>query len=150
MKRLLVVFLLAFCSSACASQPLPQPPLSEIELNIAGHALIAEVAVNDSQRTQGLMYRRMLPEDHGMLFVFAEPSLVGIWMKNTLLPLSVAFIDAEGVIINIADMKPLTTNVHRAEKPALFALETPQGWFARHGIKPGTRIKNLKRAPPAQ
>ncbi len=125
-----------------------QPP--EIALVINGHPLTAEVAATDETRTQGLMHRRILPENRGMLFVFRETAPHAMWMMNTYVPLSVAFLDERGVIINIADMKPHTRDTHAAAKPAKFALEVNQGWFAKRGIKPGARIEGLERAPPAK
>ncbi len=127
-----------------------QPPLPEIELRIQGHALSAEVAASESTRQQGLMFRRILAENRGMLFVFRDSSLQAMWMMNTYLPLSVAFIDEKGVILNIEDMKPLTTDTHPAKGPARYALETNLGWFKKRGIKPGARIEGLEKAPPPQ
>jgi uncharacterized membrane protein (UPF0127 family) len=125
-----------------------QPP--EIALVINGHPLTAEVAATDETRTQGLMHRRILPENRGMLFVFRETAPHAMWMMNTYVPLSVAFLDERGLIINIADMKPHTRDTHAAAKPAKYALEVNQGWFAKRGIKPGARIEGLERAPPAK
>ena len=114
--------------------------LPEIPLVIDGHRLTAEVAATDETRTQGLMHRRILPENRGMLFVFRDTTHHAMWMMNTYVPLSVAFLDERGLIINIADMKPHTRDAHPAAKPAKYALEANQGWFAKRGIKPGTRI----------
>lgn len=146
MKKLLAVLILAFCGNeAYADAALP-----EITLSIKGHKLTAEVAATDSSRTTGLMHRRMMPEDRGMLFVFAYAQSQSFWMMNTYLPLSIAFVDEQGVIVNITDMQPLTTDPHPSAKPAKYALEMNQGWFAKHGIKAGIRIEGLKDAPPAQ
>ena len=144
MRQLFAILILA-SSGALADQALP-----EIALAIKGHRLTAEVAASDPQRAQGLMHRRMLPENRGMLFVFSHAAPQSFWMMNTYLPLSIAFIDERGTIINIADMKPLTTDPHPSAKPAKYALEMNQGWFARRGIKAGARIEGLKNAPPAQ
>jgi uncharacterized protein len=124
--------------------------LPEIPLTIDGHALTAEVAATTETRSQGLMHRRMLPENRGMLFVFQEPGPHAMWMMNTYIPLSVAFLDESGRIINIADMQPHTRDSHGASKPAKYALEMNQGWFAKRGIKPGARLEGLERAPPAK
>ena len=124
--------------------------LPEIPLTIADHALTAEVAATTETRGQGLMHRRMLPENRGMLFVFREPGPHAMWMMNTYIPLSVAFLDESGRIINIADMQPHTRDSHGASKPAKYALEMNQGWFAKRGIKPGARLEGLERAPPAR
>ncbi len=146
MKKLFLIALLALCAApVCAQTPLP-----EITLSIKGHKLTAEVAANDNTRTTGLMYRRMMPENRGMLFVFAYAQPQSFWMMNTYLPLSIAFVDEQGVIVNIADMKPLTTDPHPSAKPAKYALEMNQGWFAKRGIKAGARIDGLKEAPAAQ
>jgi uncharacterized membrane protein (UPF0127 family) len=121
--------------------------LPEVTLAINGHKLTAEIANDDMQRSQGLMYRRMLPENWGMLFVFPAAMPQSFWMKNTYLPLSIAFIDEHGVIVNIDDMKPLTTDPHPSLKPAKYALEMNQGWFAKRGIKAGARVDGLDKAP---
>ena len=113
------------------------------ELTVGGQRLTVEVAAQPEQRERGLMYRRMLPENYGMLFVFDAPQMLRFWMKNTYLPLSIAFIDADGVIVNITDMKPRTLNTHSSVKPAQYALEVNQGWFKRHGIAAGARVGDL-------
>ena len=122
----------------------------EIPLAIAGHKVTAEVADTEETRMQGLMHRRILPENRGMLFVFREVTHHAMWMMNTYIPLSVAFLDERGVIINIEDMKPHTQDTHPAAKPAKYALEVNQGWFAKRGIRAGARIEGLERAPPAR
>ena len=129
---------------------LARADLPEIPLTIGGHKLTAEVAHTESTRTQGLMHRRMLPEHRGMLFVFERIDRHAMWMMNTYIPLSVAFLDAQGVIINIADMAPHTTNAHGATQPAKYALEMNQGWFRKRGIGPGARVEGVETAPPAR
>jgi len=124
--------------------------LPQTTLTIGRHSLTAEVASTDSHRSTGLMYRRMLPEDRGMLFVFPDVALHGMWMMNTYLPLSVAFLDREGTIINIADMQPHTTDTHSAARPAKYALEMNQGWFRKRGIKAGDKVQGLEKAGPAR
>ena len=121
--------------------------MPEIPLSIAGNKLAAEVAATDPQRMQGLMHRRMMPENRGMLFVFTNVSRHAMWMENTFIPLSVAFIDSDGVITNIEDMKPHTRDSHPALKPVRYALEMNLGWFAKRGIKPGAKIEGLEKAP---
>ena len=123
--------------------------LPEIALSVNAHRLAVEVASTEEKRAQGLMYRRILPENRGMLFVFRETAQHGMWMLNTYVPLSVAFLDEKGVIINIEDMHPHTRTNHVASRPAKYALEVNRGWFAKRGIKPGARIEGLDRAPPA-
>lgn len=93
------------------------------------------------------MHREKLAENDGMLFIFPEAGPHGIWMKNTPLPLAVAFIDRYGIILNIAEMTPLSLDAHTANGDALYALEMKGGWFARHGIKPGARVTALEKAP---
>jgi uncharacterized protein len=132
-------------SAAAPAQRLP-----EIALTVNGHKLTAEVAHTDPERAQGLMHRRMLPENRGMLFVFTTTAHHAMWMMNTYIPLSVAFIDERGVIINIEDMKPHTQDTHPAAKPAKYALEMNQGWFGKRGIKPGAKIEGMEQAPPAR
>lgn len=142
MKRLLLCLTLCFiCTSVQAAMPL-------MELNIGKHALTAEVAHTDPDRMQGLMHRRMLPENRGMLFVFPNIAHHGMWMMNTYVPLSVAFIDNNGVIINIEDMQPHTRDSHSAKKPVRYALEMNLGWFRKRGIGPGAKLEGLDKALP--
>jgi uncharacterized membrane protein (UPF0127 family) len=143
-RRLLAALVLAQSGLAAGAQ------LPEIPLAVDGHQLVVEVAATEDARAQGLMHRRILPENRGMLFVFREPAQHAMWMMNTYVPLSVAFLDARGRIINIADMQPHTRDTHAAAKPAKFALEVNRGWFAKRSIKPGARIEGLERAPPAR
>jgi uncharacterized protein len=124
--------------------------LPEITLTVAKHQITAEVASTDSQRSLGLMHRRILPENRGMLFVFPDVALHAMWMMNTYVPLSVAFLDAKGVIINVADMEPHSRTTHGATQPAKYALEANQGWFRKRGIHAGMKIEGLDRAPPAR
>lgn len=121
------------------------PPL--LHLSLGSGALEVEVAANKSQRAQGLMHRGALPESRGMLFVYPAPAYFCMWMKNTQIPLSVAFIDAQGQVINIADMAPHSETNHCTQRNATYALETNQGWFARHGVIPGTQVLGLEKAP---
>ncbi len=107
------------------------------------HVIEAEIAANQPTRMQGLMFRKEMGSGQGMAFVFDEPSKQCMWMKNTLLPLSVAFIDASGKIINIEDMEPQTETNHCSGRAAKYALEMNLGWFAKRGIKAGDAIKGL-------
>ena len=143
--RTITAALLLWLAAAAQAQQLP-----EIALAVNGHKLTAEVAHTDPARAQGLMHRRMLPENLGMLFVFTTTAHHAMWMMNTYIPLSVAFIDERGVIINIEDMKPHTQDTHPAAKPAKYALEMNQGWFGKRGIKPGATVDGIERAPPAK
>ena len=108
----------------------------------------AEVAADNATRMQGLMYRESLGANAGMLFIFDEAATHCMWMKNTLIPLSVAFIDESGTIINIADMQPHSEQSHCAAAQALFALEMTQGWFAQRGVKPGMKLGGLEKLAP--
>ena len=126
-----------------------QPPLATVELGAGMHLIRAEVADNFSSRMQGLMRRASLPPNGGMLFVFDEDGTHCMWMKNTVIPLSVAFLDGRGAIINIADMQPHSEQSHCAALPARYALEMTQGWFAQRGIRAGARLRGVEElAPP--
>jgi uncharacterized protein len=127
---------------------LPAPLLADagmrtLQLRIGSHALKVEVAENDAQRMKGLMHREKMGRNDGMLFIFEEPAYQSMWMKNTLIPLSVAFLDRNGVILNIRDMQPQTLDTHTSAGPALYAVETNVGWFAQRGIKAGDTVKGL-------
>jgi uncharacterized membrane protein (UPF0127 family) len=137
------LFLPLFLAAApAAAQNLPVTQLS------AGmHLIRAEVAADFGSRSQGLMHRKSLGPNAGMLFIFDEAAPHCMWMKNTYIPLSVAFIDAQGVIINIADMTPHSEQSHCATRPAVYALEMTQGWFAQRGIKAGAKLGGLNTAP---
>lgn len=143
MPRHLLVTSLAI--SLLAAQAHAQTPL--IELTAGFHRIEAEVAADLPTRMQGLMMRKSMAANRGMLFVFPQADRHCMWMRNTLIPLSVAFLDEQGRIINIEDMKPQTENNHCAAAPARFALEMNRGWFTDKGIKPGQRIGGLERSP---
>jgi len=135
--RLRLALLLALAGPA-AAQDLPVVQLS------AGMYLIrAEVAADFGSRAQGLMYRKSMPSNAGMLFIFDEPGAQCMWMKNTLIPLSVAFMADDGTIINIEDMAPQTLDSHCAKRPARYALEMNGGWFAARGLRPGMRLGGI-------
>jgi uncharacterized protein len=110
---------------------------------VGAHPLNVEVAVSEPQHMQGLMYRQKLGRNDGMLFIFDEPAYQSMWMKNTLIPLSVAFIDSDGRILNILDMEPQTLDSHMAAGPAIYAIETNKGWFAEKKIKAGDKVTGL-------
>lgn len=124
-----------------------QSAMPLMELTAGFHRIEAEVAATDRDRQLGLMNRREMPPQRGMLFVFDHENTHCMWMRNTLLPLSVAFIDAKGVIINIEDMKPQTEDNHCAKIPARYALEMNAGWFVQRGIKPGMKLGGMDKAP---
>jgi uncharacterized membrane protein (UPF0127 family) len=125
-----------------AASALPSGPQS-VELRIEGKRLSAELADTPELRSRGLMYRTDLARDQGMLFVFDQADRHCMWMRNTPLPLSVAFIDASGRITNIANMQPFSDTAHCAIRPVLFALETRQGWFTEHQLGPGHRVHGI-------
>ena len=134
---------LAAALLAAALPALGEAKLPTTVLRLASHPLKVEVAVNDAQRERGLMFRKSMPQDEGMLFVFDDPGYYAMWMKNTLLPLSVAFVDRAGVILNIADMEPQTLDTHLSNGPALYAIETNKGWFAAHHVQAGDKVTGL-------
>ena len=139
-KLFLILALLAFGAGA---QQLPVT-----ELSVGMQLIHAEVADSTGSRMQGLMYRESLPTNAGMVFVFDETAQHCMWMKNTLVPLSVAFIDEAGAITNIADMQPRSEESHCATRPARYALEMNKGWFAQRGIKPGAKLGGLDKLSP--
>lgn len=129
------------------------PALGQIrllKLDIGGHMAEVEIAATEKERDIGLMDRFMLPADHGMLFVFPEVHAYCMWMKNTPIPLDVAFIDESGEIVSIEEMQPESEQYHCAAKPVRFALEMASGWFRRNRIDPGLRIKGMENAPPGE
>ncbi len=126
-----------------AAAPAVAQPLAVVQLNAGMHLIRAEVAADFASRGQGLMYRTAMPSNAGMLFIFDEPAAQCMWMKNTLIALSVAFIDEHGAVINIEDMAPQTEDSHCARRAAVYALEMNRGWFAARGIKPGSRIGGI-------
>jgi uncharacterized protein len=136
------ILLIMANTCAFAQQPTRFPVVS---LTAGMHVIRAEVAATEAERQQGLMYRERMGSNEGMVFMFGAPASVCMWMKNTYIPLSVAFIDEHGQIINIEDMLPQTTDSHCAKKPVHYALEMNQGWFRQKNIKPGSKIEGLPR-----
>jgi hypothetical protein len=143
----IVLAAIAFFSGGAAALGVAELPVMELKIN--GLVLRAEVAATEQSRTTGLMYRFSLRPDSGMLFVFSTPQPLGFWMKNTFVPLSIAFIGNDGRILNIEDMAPQTEATHNSRGMALYALEMKKGWFAAHGIGPGDRVEGLEKAPQA-
>ena len=127
-------------TNAALAQDAPQTDLPRARLTAGIHQISVQVAQTPEQRSVGLMFRREMPQAEGMLFVFEQPSQQCFWMKNTLLPLTAAFVADDGVIVNLADMKPQTTDSHCSTKPVRYVLEMNQGWFAKKGIKAGARL----------
>ena len=126
--------------SATWAQDAPQTDLPRVRLTAGIHQVTAQVAQSPQERSVGLMFRKEMPQSEGMLFVFEQPTQQCFWMKNTLLPLTAAFVADDGVIVNLADMKPQTTDSHCSTKPVRYVLEMNQGWFAKKGIKAGARL----------
>lgn len=116
------------------------------DLEIAGNTVTAEIADTPALRRQGLMHRPSMAEDHGMIFVYPDAQPRSFWMKNTLLPLSIAYIDQHGQIVHIADMMPMDESPVPSNQPAMYALEMPQGWFDAHQITPGMQVSGLPSA----
>ena len=140
MKRLFLTLLIALGTAAVNAQDTPQTTLPRIKLQAGMYQMDVQVAQTPEQRSIGLMFRAEMPTHEGMLFVFEQPSTQCFWMKNTLLPLTAAFVADDGTIVNLADMKPQTTDSHCSTKPVRFVLEMNQGWFAKKGLKAGSRL----------
>ena len=139
LTRLAALLALVLSAVAVHAQGQPQD-LAATTLHVGMHNIRAQLALTPQQRQIGLMYRQDLPSHEGMLFVFEAASPQCFWMRNTLIPLSIAFLADDGTVVNIADMKPQSDDSHCSAKPVRYALEMNQGWFAKRGVKPGTRI----------
>jgi len=137
-----LTLLFAAVASAQGAAALPT-----VTLTINAQKITAEVASTPQQRATGLMHRFSLQQDHGMLFVFERPEPLSFWMKNTFIPLSIAFLDATGRILNIEDMVPQTETMHWSKGPALYALEMRKGWFLERGIRAGDRVEGVGKLP---
>ena len=138
------IFLATALALAAAGLPAygqePQVSLPRVKLSAGMHQIDAQVARTPDQRATGLMFRREMPQHEGMLFVFEQPSQQCFWMKNTLLPLSAAFLADDGTVVNVQDMQPGSLDSHCSFKPVRYVLEMNQGWFARKGVKPGSKL----------
>lgn len=130
-----------------ASANSPQTDLPRIPMGAGIHRIEVQVAATPSQRQTGLMWRKDMPQNEGMLFVFEQPSVQCFWMMNTLLPLTAAFIADDGTIVNLVDMKPQTTESHCSTKPVRYVLEMNQGWFGKKGLAAGARLSGLPARP---
>ena len=135
-------------SVAAAQDAEPNPILPQVFLQAGIHRIRAEVADSPARRARGLMMRKSLAPNSGMLFVFPQPAVHCFWMKNTLIPLSIAFMDGDGTIVTLADMQPHDETSRCPERAVRYALEMEQGWFARRGIKAGDKIGGM--AQPAK
>jgi uncharacterized protein len=130
--------------------PAQADPLITYPLRIKKHEIRAEVAGTEQDRLRGLMFRDKLSENSGMIFLYPRAEASAMWMKNTRIALSVAFIDSGGRILNIAEMEPYSEEAHASSGLASYALEMNRGWFRKQGIKAGDLVEGLKALPPAQ
>jgi uncharacterized membrane protein (UPF0127 family) len=148
-RRLAVCMALTATSLSFGPEAVAQQSATEfrvIPLSAGIHVIQAEVALSPEERERGLMFRKELGPNQGMVFLFDAPAVECMWMRNTLIPLSVAFIDNDGRVINVEEMAAQTDDNHCAKKPARYALEMGKGWFARHGIVAGASISGLPKA----
>lgn len=137
------LMLIAPAAQAQVAQGSPQTGLPVVALTAGIHVIRAEIASTEDTRRLGLMHRQSLPDNNGMLFIFEQPEVQCFWMRNTPLPLSIAFIADDGAIVNMADMAPQTDTPHCSAEPVRYALEMAQGWFESHGIAAGLRLSGL-------
>lgn len=144
--RLIVVSVVAGLLCWGCSNRRDTPQLPPITLSIAGYAFVAEQAISDEQQERGLMHRKSLPDGRGMLFVLSESSSVCMWMKDTPIPLSAAFVGKHGQILQVLDMQANTDDQHCSKEPASFVIEAPLGWFAKSGVSEGTLVTGLDQA----
>ncbi len=121
--------------------PAADPTVRTVRITVAGHPVTVEVADDEEERQRGLMFRDSLPDSHGMLFVYEDQKLLSFWMRNTRIPLDVAFIDRSGRIVDIQQMEPMTDDTHTSRAPALYALEMRLGWFEEHGVEVGDTVE---------
>ena len=135
-------FLFFFLLTSCPQEPWAQEGKKALlPLTIKGKTIKVEVARTEGEKERGLMFRERLGKDEGMLFVYEREEMLSFWMKNTRLPLSIAFIDKGGRIVDIQDMEPFSLETHTSAHPATYALEMNGGWFEREGIKVGDLVK---------
>lgn len=136
----LAAFALSLAAAFAARADEAPQKLPTIELRAGLHRIEAEVARTEEQRAIGLMHRTAMPPNAGMLFVFDKPGVQCFWMKNTLLPLTIAFLADDGTIVNLADMEPRALDSHCSARPVRLALEMNAGWFAKRGLQAGDRL----------
>lgn len=142
MKKLSIrlLCLLFLATGSAWSQESPQLQLPRVTLSAGMHLIQAQVAATPQERAVGLMFRKDMPVNEGMLFAFEQPSEQCFWMKNTLLPLTAAFVSDDGTIVNLADMQPQSLASHCSTKPVRFVLEMNKGWFDKRGLKAGSKL----------
>ena len=136
----LALALLAGAAQTLAQTPQAQTQLPRTRLSAGMHLLDVQLAQTPQERQIGLMFRKDMPQHEGMLFIFEQPAMQCFWMRNTLIPLTAAFVADDGTIVNLADMKPQTDDTHCSTKPVRFVLEMNQGWFAKRSIQAGYRL----------
>jgi uncharacterized membrane protein (UPF0127 family) len=139
--RMLAASLIAAVALDADAQRAPRTTT----LKFGTHSLKVEVVSSDADRARGLMHRQSMGRNDGMLFIFDEPAYHAMWMKDTLIPLSVAFVDAQGTILNILDMEPQTLDTHMSAGPSIYAIEVNKGWFAEKKVKAGDKVTGLPR-----
>ena len=122
------------------AQGTPQTQLPKATLNAGMHLIQVQLAQDFEQRQIGLMWRKEMPQNEGMLFVFDQPAVQCFWMRNTLIPLTAAFVADDGIIVNLIDMKPMNDASHCSQKPVRFVLEMNQGWFTKRNIQAGFKL----------
>lgn len=136
-------FVSAMLVSTAIAQDTPQPRLTMIELTAGMYMIHAEIAQTHHEQSAGLMFRQTMAANEGMLFVYPTPQVRCFWMRNTLIPLTIAFIEDDGTIVNLKNMQPLDERSHCSIKPVRYALEMNQGWFDQRGIKLGFKLRGL-------
>jgi uncharacterized protein len=144
--RRALLLVAALCVAACGNAARPTVPGAQLPLEwlvVGTHRISVEVASGPAERNRGLMFRESLPADHGMLFIFPDERLLTFWMRNTSLPLSIAYADAGGRIVRISDLEPLDEHPVSSGRPARYALEMRRGWFREHAVFEGDRITGI-------
>ncbi len=147
LQRFITALLGLLTAVSVMAQNGPQPRLPVIELTAGMYVIQAEVAQTMNEQSIGLMYRRTMAVNEGMLFIYDSPQVRCFWMRNTLLPLTIAFIADDGSIVNLKDMQPETEKSHCSTKPVRYALEMNQGWFEKRGLKPGFKLRGISATP---
>ena len=151
-RRTLLALIVALATTPILAQRAdtgtPQLDLPRSELSIGMHRIDVQVASTHPQRQIGLMHRKEMPQHEGMLFVFEQPSVQCFWMRNTLIPLTAAFVQDDGGIVNLADMQPLDESSHCSTKPVRYVLEMNQGWFKQRNLKAGAKLRGPMFAAP--
>ena len=150
-RKALACTLLLGTTAAAMAQAQGQPQnLPTVTLHAGMHNIRAQVATTPDQHQTGLMYRKEMASHEGMLFIFDQATPQCFWMRNTLLPLSIAFVRDDGVITNLDDMKPMTEDSHCSTEPVRYVLEMNVGWFAKRGFKAGARLSGPPFTPAAK